>query len=169
MEYKFYLSKAWDRTGDMYGAVFLARVLTTRSQSLRVQKLNWPLSLRKNQEPRTTFERNWASLYFQSRGPKWKVWATQEQKPLLPSSQCWWHRLNGDRASKDGSSPLAWRENAISYSGGTRAQLIMKTEWILGDKIQLMEVHCGEKRNSWVRAHPALQGGFKHLCWQFLR
>lgn len=43
--------------------------------------------------------------------------------------------------------PLVAKENSRSQRGSARAQLTVKTEWNFKDKIQLMQVHRGNKKN----------------------
>lgn len=140
----FNLSKAWDRPGNM-GQVFQPECSLRWSQSIQIEKLNWPSILGNGQESRTITERSGARLYFQLRCLSWRVWATQGQGPLTPPVQCWCHGLNGNPTNKDRVQPLVAKENSRSQSGRARAQLTMKTEWNFKDKIQLMRVQ--KKKN----------------------
>lgn len=155
----FNLSKAWDRPGNM-GQVFQPECSLGWSQSIQIEKLNWPSILGNGQESRTITERSGARLYFQLRCLSWRVWATQGQGPLTPPVQCWCHGLSGNPTYKDRVQPLVAKENSRSQSGRARAQLTMKTEWNFKDKIQLMQV---QKKISRARAHSALHGGVRDL------
>lgn len=62
----FNLSKAWDRPGNM-GQVFQPEGSLGWSQSIQIEKLNWPSILGNGQESGTITERSGARLYFQLR------------------------------------------------------------------------------------------------------